>query len=141
MRFLVAGAMYRARGALFSTIETVAGENPLWVATSLIVTAAWLFSLGRFTRMAPWCSASSRYVIAFAIPAPRALFYSIGGSKESGSRNQRVFHMPKAIPAIIQMLPTIWAGRLRLSHKAKQIRKPNTGGIKFQVFFSSACKK
>src|SRR5438270_7284544 len=44
--------MYRANGALFSTIETVAGENPLCVATSLIVTA-WPFSLGRFTRMAP----------------------------------------------------------------------------------------
>jgi hypothetical protein len=48
MRLLVAGAMYLASGALFSTIETVAGENPLCVATSLIVTA-WFFSLGRFT--------------------------------------------------------------------------------------------
>src|ERR1700687_3661534 len=47
MRLLVAGAMYLASGALFSTIETVAGENPLCVATSRIVTA-WFFSLGRF---------------------------------------------------------------------------------------------
>jgi hypothetical protein len=39
MRFLVAGAMYLAKGALFSTMETVAGENPLCVATSRIVTA------------------------------------------------------------------------------------------------------
>jgi hypothetical protein len=68
MRLFVAGAMYLARGALFSTIETVAGENPLCVATSLIVTA-WLFSLGRFTRMAPWWSASSRRIITFAIVA------------------------------------------------------------------------
>jgi hypothetical protein len=31
--------MYRARGALFSTIETVAEENPLRSATSRMVTA------------------------------------------------------------------------------------------------------
>src|ERR1700719_4827853 len=48
MRFFVAGAMYRARGALFSTIDTVAGEKPLCVATSRMVTAAF-FPLGRFT--------------------------------------------------------------------------------------------
>src|SRR6266436_1353485 len=60
MRLLVAGAMYLASGALFSTIETVAGENPLCVATSLIVTA-WFFSLGRFTRRAPRKPASSRH--------------------------------------------------------------------------------
>jgi hypothetical protein len=39
MRFLVAGAIYLASGALFNTMETVAGENPLCVATSRIVTA------------------------------------------------------------------------------------------------------
>jgi len=39
MRRLVAGAMYLASGALFKTMETVAGENPLCEATSLIVTA------------------------------------------------------------------------------------------------------
>src|SRR5690242_1557939 len=48
MRFFVAGAMYRASGALFSTIETVAGENPLDFATSLIV-IVWFFPLCRFT--------------------------------------------------------------------------------------------
>src|SRR5215468_12557210 len=46
--FLVAGAIYRARGALFRTMETVAGEKPLEFATSLIVTAADLPD-GRFT--------------------------------------------------------------------------------------------
>src|SRR5258708_8312838 len=59
MRFLVAGAIYLASGALFSTIETVAGENPLCVATSLIVTA-WLFSLSRFISRAPRWPTSSR---------------------------------------------------------------------------------
>src|SRR5882762_4741861 len=59
MRRLVAGAMYLASGALFNTIETVAGENPLCDATSLIVTA-WFFSLERFTREAPWWPTSSR---------------------------------------------------------------------------------
>src|SRR5579859_3599642 len=48
MRLFVAGAIYRASGALFNTIETVAGENPLCVATSRIVTV-WFFSLDRFT--------------------------------------------------------------------------------------------
>src|SRR5712692_411758 len=50
MRFFVAGAMYRANGALFSTIETVAGEKPLDFATSLIV-MVWFFPLCRFTGM------------------------------------------------------------------------------------------
>src|SRR5437660_6583694 len=59
MRLFVAGAMYLASGALFNTIETVAGENPLCDATSLIVTA-WFFSLERFTRRAPWWPTSSR---------------------------------------------------------------------------------
>src|ERR1700732_2880353 len=61
MRFLVAGAIYLAKGALFSTIDTVAGENPLCVATSLIVTASF-FSRGRFTRRAPWRPTSSRLI-------------------------------------------------------------------------------
>src|SRR5579864_414670 len=153
MRLLVAGAMYLASGALFSTIETVAGENPLCVATSLIVTA-WFFSLGRFTRRAPRWPASSRYTQslynrrAVAVrdsvdpeeqdsrPSRfcRLATYSGGTSNDSGSRNQRVFQIPKIIPAIIQMLPTTCAGRLRLSHKARQIMKPSTGGMKFHVF-------
>src|SRR6266704_7171497 len=48
MRFFVVGAMYRASGALFNTIETVAGEKPLDFATSLIV-MVWFFPLCRFT--------------------------------------------------------------------------------------------
>src|SRR6266478_379839 len=52
MRFFVAGAMYRASGALFSTIETVAGEKPLDFATSLIV-MVWFLPLCRFTRPPP----------------------------------------------------------------------------------------
>src|SRR6266481_9117596 len=49
MRFLVAGAMERARGALLRTMETVAGENPLAFATSRMVIVRF-FSLARFTR-------------------------------------------------------------------------------------------
>src|SRR6202158_66306 len=67
MRFLVAGAIYLANGALFNTIETVAGENPLCVATSFIVTA-WFFSLGRFTRRAPRWPTSSRQTYSIAMP-------------------------------------------------------------------------
>src|SRR5260370_13450229 len=50
MRFFVAGAMYRANGALFRTIETVAGEKPLDFATSFIV-MVWFFPLCRLTAM------------------------------------------------------------------------------------------
>src|ERR1700674_4208307 len=125
MRLLVAGAIYRARGALFSTIETVAGENPLCVATSRIVTA-WFFSLGRFKGV---------------LLAGPNLSYSAGTSNDNGSRNHRVFQIPNAIPAIIQMLPTIFAGRLRLHHKPRQMKNPSTGGIRFQAFFFSARKK
>src|SRR5229473_1864206 len=52
MRFFVAGAMYRASGALFSTIETVAGEKPLDCATSRIV-MVWFLPLCRFTPAPP----------------------------------------------------------------------------------------
>src|SRR6267142_3379756 len=43
MRLLVGGGIYLARGALFSTMETVLAENPLVLATSRIVTAAFFF--------------------------------------------------------------------------------------------------
>src|SRR5271170_3786266 len=39
MRSLVVSGMYRASGALFRTMETVAEENPLRSATSRMVTA------------------------------------------------------------------------------------------------------
>src|ERR1700735_3415276 len=35
---LVGGATCRGRGGALSTMETVEGENPLWRATSMIVT-------------------------------------------------------------------------------------------------------
>src|SRR2546423_5157788 len=41
--------MYRANGALFRTMETVAGEKPLDFATSRIV-IVWFFSLCLFTK-------------------------------------------------------------------------------------------
>lgn len=37
--FLVVGGMYRARGALFKTMEIVVDEKPLALATSRIVAA------------------------------------------------------------------------------------------------------
>src|SRR5260370_42663055 len=40
MRFFVTAGMYRANGALLSTIDTVVVENPLSFATSRIVTIA-----------------------------------------------------------------------------------------------------
>src|ERR1700687_4880330 len=141
MRFFVAGAIYRASGALFRTMDTVAGENPLCVATSRIVTASFL-PLDLFT---------GRGASADIIILPESLnlqsllhrqsSYSGGASKDSVSLNPRVFQTPNAIPAIIHMLPTIIAGRLRFTHKPRQIRNPSTGGIKFHSFFCSARTK
>src|ERR1700674_375181 len=132
MRFFVAGAMYRASGALFRTMDTVADEKPLWVATSRMVTASFL-PLGRFTGRRP---SADNIILPESLNLHSLLHpasvgsYSAATSKESASRNPRVFQTPKAMPAIIQMLPTIIAGRLRLSHNARQITNPSTGGIR-----------
>src|SRR5205814_767352 len=67
--------------------------------------------------------------------------YSGGSSNESGSRNPRVFHTPKAMPVIIQIAPTIMAGVLKLSHSPRQIKKPSNGGSRFQIFLSWARTK
>jgi hypothetical protein len=40
MRCLVSAGIYRARGALLKTMETVVGEKPLLLATSRMVTVA-----------------------------------------------------------------------------------------------------
>src|ERR1700743_2384163 len=141
MRFFVAGAIYRARGALLRTIETVAGEKPLCVATSRIVTAEF-FPLGRFTF---WRSSGS--IIRPDSPNLQRLqrsargAYSAGTSNDNGLRNQLVFQMPKAMPTIIQMLPTTIALRLRLTHNARQITNPTTGGIRIHIFFSGGGTK
>src|ERR1043166_8748227 len=111
-------------------METVAGEKPLEVATSRMVTAADLPE-GRFT--------------VFSVPASSGragcdcngldfMPYSAGASNDSGSRKPRVFHTPKAIPAAIQMLPRILAGVLKLHHKPRQMKKPTTGGRKSASF-------
>src|SRR5207302_3481390 len=61
--------------------------------------------------------------------------HSGGTSNESCSRNPRVFHTPNKIPASIQMDPTIFAERLRFSHRKKQMTKPNIGGMRFESAF------
>src|SRR6267378_616749 len=141
MRFLVAGAMYRASGALFSTIETVAGEKPLDFATSRIVMVRFLL-LTRFTGS----GASTDIIILLESPDMQwALLHSephsAGTSNESGSLKPRVFHTPKAMPTAIQIEPTIIAGRLKFSHNPKQMKKPAKGGMRFQSFFSFARTK
>src|ERR1700731_290506 len=139
MRFFVVGAMYRASGALFSTIETVAGEKPLDFATSLMV-MVWFFALCRLTGMC--ASAGMTIILLESLMLQWALLkrtpHSGGNSNESCSRNPRVFHTPNAMPAIIQIEPTIIAGRLRFSHSARQIRNPRMGGIRLISFFFSA---
>src|ERR1035437_4998710 len=52
MRFFVAAGMEGASGALFSTMETVAEENPLAVATSRMVTVEFIV-LWRFNAVSP----------------------------------------------------------------------------------------
>src|SRR4029077_10096205 len=131
MRFFVAGAMYRASGALFSTIETVAGEKPLEFATSLIV-MVWSFPLCRFTGLS--ASAGMTIILLESLMMQWALLrwtlHSGGASNESCSRKPRVFQTPNAMPAAIQIEPTIIAGRLRFSHSARQMENPKIGGIR-----------
>src|SRR5207249_6487184 len=67
--------------------------------------------------------------------------HSDGTSNESCSRNPRVFHTPKAIPASIQIEPTILAGWLRFHHNPRQMKKPADGETKFITFFCSALTK
>jgi hypothetical protein len=60
MRFLVAGAIYLASGALFRTMDTVADEKPLSVATSRIVTVE-LLLLWRLNAGLPPAPSSFRH--------------------------------------------------------------------------------
>ena len=60
IRFLVTAGMYRASGALFSTIDTVVEENPLSFATSRMVTMTGLTTNAK-TRS---CCARKRLVFA-----------------------------------------------------------------------------
>jgi len=59
-----------------------------------------------------------------------AFFFTLPAvfSNDISLRNPEVFQTPKAIPASIQIEPTIIAGRLRFSQSARQITKPRTGG-------------
>src|ERR1051325_2630490 len=123
--FLVAVGIEPARGALFRTMETVAGEKPLRLATSRMVTASDLLD-ERFTI---FCVAASSG--KSLLDCNGGLFtgiYSEGTSKDNCSRNPRVFQAPKAIPKAIQMVPRILAGTLRLHQRAKQMKKPRIGG-------------
>jgi len=61
-------------------------------------------------------------------------------SNESCSRNPRVFQTPNAMPAAIQMEPTIIAAGFKFSHSARQIKNPRIGGIRLVSFFSSVRK-
>lgn len=95
MRFFVAGAMYRASGALLSTIETVAGEKPLDFATSLIV-MVWFFPLCRFTpalpeRLSSGVCGSNCNVGGFTRSRS---FYSAGASNDMVLRKPDVFQAP-----------------------------------------------
>src|SRR5579872_1205376 len=78
--------------------------------------------------------------------------YQVGGSYKSGvalashssggnsksikfPRNPRVLIAPKMIPAAIQIVPTILAGRLRFSQSSRQMKNPASGGKKFENRF------
>src|SRR5712675_2591077 len=125
--------MYRASGALFKTMETVAGEKPLRFATSLMVTASDLLD-ERFTRF--FVAASSGISLFDCNGALFTGVYSAGTSNDSCSRKPRVFQAPNAIPSAIQILPRIFAGTVRLHHSARQMKKPTIGGKKSTIFFS-----
>src|SRR5215467_1890091 len=119
-------------------METVAGEKPLELATSLMVTAADLAD-GRFTGLSVAASSGGFVPLGNGggcfIPG-----YSAGNSKDSGFLNQLVFQIPKAIPSAIHTDPRIFAGTLKLHHKPRQMKKPRSGGTKFTTFFCPCTK-
>src|SRR6266851_4113311 len=81
----------RASGALFRTMETVAGEKPLRFATSLIVTASDLLD-ERFTRF--FVAASSGISLLDCNGALFTGIYSAGASNVMVLRKPEVFHAP-----------------------------------------------
>src|SRR5207248_3448113 len=89
--FLVAGAMYRAKGALFSTMETVAGEKPLRFATSFIVTASGLRE-DLFTIL--FVAASSGRFMFDCNGVVFKVRYSGWASKDIALRKPEVFQAP-----------------------------------------------
>src|SRR5882672_3627831 len=109
MRFLVAAGMYRASGALFSTMETVVEENPLSLATSRIVTMN-PFPSPRQRTMIAWpvstCAPSdvggryrtaqvlSRIGIALIIVAWTAMFAPAQLDAQSGAGRNASTHEP-----------------------------------------------
>src|SRR5260370_12520159 len=94
MRFFVAGAMYRASGALFSTIETVAGEKPLDLATSLIV-MVWVPPLCRFTPAPPEALSSGVCAMNCNVRSFTGLRVLLGGRfKSHGFTEPRCFPCP-----------------------------------------------
>jgi hypothetical protein len=120
---------------LFKTMETVAGEKPVALATSRIVTSLRLpfaFMSASLARL------SSGHCAANCKSKKEGTHSSGGISNERVSRKPLVFHTPKAMPAAIQMDPTIMAGRLKFSHNARQIMKPKTGGARNVSLFSVA---
>src|SRR5438105_2258957 len=114
-------------------METVAGEKPLRLATSLMVTASDLLD-ERFTRF--FVAASSGISLLDCNGALFTGIYSVGTSNDSCSRKPRVFQTPNAMPNAIQMVPRIFAGTLRLHHRPRQMKKPSMGGKKSVSFFS-----
>src|SRR5690349_6645104 len=117
-------------------METVAGEKPLAFATSLMVTAADLLD-GLFTSFSVPASSGTSAPLGNGCLIST---YSAGASNDSGSRNQRVFQIPNAMPSAIHTLPSILAGTLRLHHNPRQMEKPISGGKKFATLFCP-CKK
>src|SRR5260221_9864316 len=110
--------MYRGNGALFSTMETVAGEKPLRLATSFMVTASVLRE-ERFTIL--FVAASSGN---FTFDCNGGLFkvrYSAGASNDMTLRNPDVFQAPQMSPRVTQMAPSCFAGRLSCHQMYAQI--------------------
>src|SRR5260370_18308759 len=94
MRFFVAGAMYRASGALFSTIETVAGEKPLDLAPSLIG-MVWVPPLCPFTPAPPEALSSGVCAMNCNVRSFTGLRVLLGGRfKSHGFTEPRCFPSP-----------------------------------------------
>src|SRR5438876_874653 len=136
--------MYRASGALFNTMETVAGEKPLACATSRMVTLSTfpLIPTAPQTKAVPGIRASStRRRLSPQASRSSPQFHLPGIVVESEPAGQNCGLDLKAIPASIQIEPTILAGWLRFHHNPRQMKKPADGETKFITFFCSALTK
>src|SRR6516165_1472238 len=113
-------------------METVAGEKPLELATSRMVTAARLPGW-RFTVFSVAASSGKSASVCngpvFITP------YSAGASNDMIFRNPDVFHAPYSSPTATHTVPRVFAGVLSFHQIYAQIPNPSAGQSRLHAVF------